>query len=82
MIADFSTELYMRISVIRRWSHDQYTKIFFFVVKGPAADATDAPQPWDVLCNPVMNMISYFVFQCNGAPVEWKLIGKNRSIRG
>jgi hypothetical protein len=26
------------------------------VVKGPAADATDAPQPWGLLCNPVMKM--------------------------
>jgi hypothetical protein len=48
--------------------------IFFFlvvvVVKGPAAEATDAPQPKDLLCNPVMKMIGFFVFPCNGAPVE------------
>jgi hypothetical protein len=25
---------------------------FFLVVKGPAAEAADAPQPWDLLCNP------------------------------
>jgi hypothetical protein len=31
-------------------------------VKGPAADATDAPQPWGLLCNPVMKMISVFSF--------------------
>ena len=31
--------------------------IFFFcVLKGPAADATDAPQPWGLLYNPVMKM--------------------------
>jgi hypothetical protein len=42
----------------------------FFVVKGPAADATDAPQTPGLLCNPVMKMISFFVFPCNGAPVE------------
>jgi hypothetical protein len=35
---------------------------FFFVEKGPAAEATDAPQPWGLLCNPVMEMISFFVF--------------------
>jgi hypothetical protein len=29
----------------------------FFVVKGPAADATDAPQPSGLLCNTVMKMI-------------------------
>jgi hypothetical protein len=34
---------------------------FFFVVKGSAADATDAPQPWGLLCNPVM-MIVFFRF--------------------
>jgi hypothetical protein len=36
--------------------------VFFCVVKGPAADATDAPQPWGLLCNPVMKMISIFSF--------------------
>jgi hypothetical protein len=42
---------------------------FLFVVKGPAADATDLPQPWGLLCNPVMKMISSFpVFPCNEAP--------------
>jgi hypothetical protein len=34
----------------------------FFVVKGPAADDMDAPQPWGLLCNPVMKMISFFLF--------------------
>jgi hypothetical protein len=44
---------------------------FFFVVKGPAAEATDAPQPAGLLCNPVMKMISsFFVFPSNRAPVE------------
>jgi hypothetical protein len=33
-----------------------------FSVKGPAADATDAPQPWGLLCNPVMKTISFFPF--------------------
>jgi hypothetical protein len=52
------------------------THYFFcvFVVKGPAAEATDAPQPGGFLCNPVIRMkrkmISFFVFPCNGAPVE------------
>jgi uncharacterized membrane protein len=31
-------------------------KNVFLVVKGTAADATDAPQPWGFLCNPVMKM--------------------------
>jgi hypothetical protein len=30
--------------------------------KGPATDATDAPQPWGLLCNPVMKMISFLSF--------------------
>jgi hypothetical protein len=30
------------------------------MVKGPAAEATDAPQPWGLLYNPVMKMISAF----------------------
>jgi hypothetical protein len=30
------------------------------MVKGPAADATDAPQPSGFLCNPVMKMSSFF----------------------
>jgi hypothetical protein len=30
---------------------------FFLVVKGLAADATAAPQPWGFLCNPVMTMM-------------------------
>jgi hypothetical protein len=33
-----------------------------FFVKGPAADATDAPQPRGLLCNPVMKMINLFFF--------------------
>jgi hypothetical protein len=28
--------------------------VLWIVVKGPAADATDAPQPGGFLCNPVM----------------------------
>jgi hypothetical protein len=49
----------------------------FFVGKGPAADATDAPQPKGLLCNPVLKMkrkmmiIFFFTFPSNGAPVVW-----------
>jgi hypothetical protein len=35
---------------------------FFFVVKGPALDATDIPQCLGLMCNPVMNMIIFFPF--------------------
>jgi hypothetical protein len=53
---------------------DNFT--IFYVVKGPAADATDAPQPYGFLCNPMMKkkmkMSSFFLpsFTSNGAPVE------------
>ena len=54
-----------RLACVVRWCS------FFFVVKGPAADATNAPQPSGLLCNPVMKMINFFfVFPSNGAPVE------------
>jgi hypothetical protein len=53
------------------------------VVKGPAADATEAPQRWGLLCNPVMKMISFFfVFPCNGAPVVWNWQGKTEVLGG
>jgi hypothetical protein len=39
-----------------------------------------APQPWGLLCNPVMKMkakmIRFFIFPSNGAPVEWNWQGK------
>jgi hypothetical protein len=35
------------------------------MVKGPEADATDAQQPKGLLCNPVLKMISFFVFPSN-----------------
>jgi hypothetical protein len=59
-------------------------RIFFFVVKSPAADATDAPKPWGLLCNPIMK-ISFPIFPCSGAPAEWiwqwktEVLGKNLS---
>jgi hypothetical protein len=37
-------------------------KYKFFMEKGPAADASDAPQPWGLLCNPVKNTITFFHF--------------------
>jgi hypothetical protein len=50
-----------------------------FVVKGPAADATDAQQLWGLLCNAVME-ISFFVFPCHGAPVEWNWQGQTEVL--
>jgi hypothetical protein len=33
-----------------------------FLLKGAAADATDAPQPWGLLCNHVMKMRGFLIF--------------------
>jgi hypothetical protein len=63
--------------------HKMHLRVYcFFLVKGPAADAADAPQPWDLLCNPVMKMISFFIFPCSGAPVEWNWQGKTELLGG
>jgi hypothetical protein len=46
-------------------------------MKGPAADAMDAPQPWGLFCNPVMKMMMIFSsFPSNRPPVEWNWRGK------
>ena len=37
-------------------------RALFYLFKGPAAEATYAPQPLGLLCNPVMKMISFFLF--------------------
>jgi hypothetical protein len=57
--------LWCSITISQKAKHvvQHSVKYFFFlVVKGPAADATDAPQPWGFLCNSVMKMISFFRF--------------------
>jgi hypothetical protein len=41
---------------------NKYYTLNFFVVKSTAADATDAPQPSGLLCNPVMKMIKMISF--------------------
>jgi hypothetical protein len=53
-----------------------HNSFLLWLLKGPAADAMDAPQPWGLLCNHVMKMISFFRFPCNGALVEWNWQGK------
>jgi hypothetical protein len=52
------------------------------MVKGPAADATDALQPWGLLCSPMMKMkmIIFCPFPSNGAPVEWNWQGKPEEL--
>jgi hypothetical protein len=53
------------------------------VLKGPAADATDAPQPWGLLCNPMMKMKMIIIccpFPSNGAQVEWNWQGRTEVL--
>jgi hypothetical protein len=53
--------------------HYSWPGKFFLVQKGPAAGATDAPQPLGFLRNPVMQMkiiIFFSPFPSNGGPVE------------
>jgi hypothetical protein len=54
---------YYRISIVIE------VLAFFYVVRGPAADATDAPQ---LFCNPCDEDEQFFLPSCtsNGAPVE------------
>jgi hypothetical protein len=47
-------------------------------MKGPAADATDAPQPWGSYCSTLW--WRWLVFPCNGAPVEWNWQGKTEVL--
>jgi hypothetical protein len=63
-----------------------YVVHFLLVEKGPAAEATDAPQPSGLLCNPVMKMerkmISFFLF-FRVMEHRWNEIDrKNRSTWG
>jgi hypothetical protein len=50
------------------------------VVKGPAADATDAPQPWGLFATLWWRWLVFFVFPSNGAPVEWNWQGKTEVL--
>ena len=54
---------------------DVDSEVFFFVKNG-----TDGPQPWGLLCNPVMKMVIFFVFPCNRSPVEWHWQGKTKIL--
>jgi hypothetical protein len=61
-----------------------FQTVFLLVVKGPAADATDAPQPWGLLCNPMMKvtmkMIIFCPFPSNGAPMKWNWHGETEEL--
>jgi hypothetical protein len=52
---------------------DMVMWLFFSSGKDPAEDATDAPQPCGLLCNPMMKMMMIIIFcpfPSNEAPVE------------
>jgi hypothetical protein len=51
---DYVTTITINITCLSYWRCGDNVIIF---VKGAAADATDAPQPWGLLCNPVMKMV-------------------------
>jgi hypothetical protein len=80
-----SVENYTYVDRVKVWPYIPQIvhrkNLLFFVVKGPAADTTDAPQSWGLLCNPVMKMVIFFVFPSYGAPVEWNWQGKTVVIR-
>jgi hypothetical protein len=81
-LIDFSPCLIWTIH--RTWLTYGFLCGFFLLMKGPAADATDAPQPWGLLCNPVMKMTMMIIIFCpfpsNGAPVEWYWQGKTEVL--
>jgi hypothetical protein len=45
-------------------------------MKGPAADATDAPQPWRLIVQPCDEDDFCLLFDITGAPLEWNWQGK------
>jgi hypothetical protein len=55
---------------------------FTFLLKGPAADATDAPQPLLPYCANLWWRwwVSFLLFHFNGAPVEWNWRGKTEVL--
>jgi hypothetical protein len=45
--------------------------LFFYLMKGPVADATGAPQPWRLIVHTCHKDDEVFLlFHFNGAPVE------------
>jgi hypothetical protein len=48
------------------------------MVKGPAADATDASQPYGFLCNPMMDMSSFFYQVLQVMEYQWNEIDRGK----
>jgi hypothetical protein len=56
---------------------------FFYLLKGPAADATDAQQPCRLIVQPCDEAREdddevLLLFRCNAKPVEWNWQGKTK----
>jgi hypothetical protein len=48
--------------VASQLNNDHFLRSTFLMMKGPAADAMNAPQPWGLVWNPVKKIISFFLF--------------------
>jgi hypothetical protein len=56
--------------------------VTFFFEKGPAADSTDAPQPWGYCAAVWWRLLVFLDFPCNVAPVETNLRDKTEVLGG
>jgi hypothetical protein len=65
---------------LRGWSSFVYQAQLssFFVVKGPAADATNAPQPYGFFATPVMKMSSFFYQVLQLMEHQWNKINRGK----
>jgi hypothetical protein len=55
---------------------------YFFFGEGPRSRCYGRTAALRLIVQPVMKMISFFVFPCNGAPVEWNWQGKIEVLGG
>jgi hypothetical protein len=55
---------------------------FFFVVKGPSAEATEAATHGASIVMKMQREMISFIFPSNGAPVEWNRQGKTEVLGG
>jgi hypothetical protein len=58
-----------------------YLFYFFYLLKGPAADATDAPRPWRLIVQPCDKDEVFSAFPFWWSTGGMKLTGENRSTR-
>jgi hypothetical protein len=55
---------------------------WFFLLKGPVVEATDAPQPWRLIVQPCDedDEVLFLLFHFNGALMEWNWHGKTEVL--